>query len=145
MYGTIAGGDTYFTTRLNITPWSGATDANKTAALTMSSAAIDRLNFVGELADEDQAAQFPRGDDTTVPDAITNACYENSLSLLDDVDPEYEAEIMRMSTMSFGSVKNTYDLVRTPMHFLHGIASGAAWLLIKPFLRDANTINLRRV
>ena len=145
MYASISDGETYFATRLNTDAWDNAEDDDKTAALTMSTQAINMLNYFGELADEDQDDQFPRGDDTTVPTDIVYACLENALALLDGIDPELETEALRMVGMQYGSVRNTYDPDRMPLHFLHGISSGRAWQLIKPYLRDVNTINLNRV
>jgi len=57
-YGTIVLADTYFGERLNSEVWEDAVPADRTKALIMATRAIDRLNFVGEMADEDQVLQW---------------------------------------------------------------------------------------
>ena len=56
--------------------WEDATDEEKKAALIEATRIMERLNWAGSKADEDQDLQFPRGDDTTVPDDIQHACVD---------------------------------------------------------------------
>ena len=144
-YGTIVDGDTYFASRLNADAWDDATDADKTKALTQSTRAIDLLNYLGEKTDEDQVNQFPRDDDSAVPDDIEYACYEESLSLLDGVVPELEFENLSQVAQGYKNVRSTYDRSQLAQHIVAGIASVTAWRYIKPYLRDGNVVAIQRV
>jgi len=144
-YATIAQGDTYFAGHLNTDPWDDATDANKTKALTEVTRAIDRLNFQGELADEDQSNQFPRGDDTTVPTDIQYACLEESLIRLDDIEVEQEISNLRMKSQGYANIRSTYDSSFVQDHIMAGIMSVISWQYLQPYLRDSRGITISRV
>lgn len=145
-YATIAEAQAYFDNRLNTEAWDDATDANKNKALGMATVTIiDRLNFRGEKTDPDQELQFPRGDDTVVPQDIKNACAEIALALLDGVDPELEFDNLRMKSQAYGVVRSTYDSDRAPEHYVAGVPSSIAWRFLKPYLRNVFTVNLDRV
>jgi len=144
-YATTVEAQAYFDNRLNTDPWDNAIDAEKTKALAMSTSIIDRLNFRGEKADAGQELQFPRGEDTTVPQDVKNACAEVTLALLDGVDPEMEFENLRMKSMVYGVIRSTYDGERAPEHTVAGIPSSIAWRFLKPYLRNAQTVDLHRV
>ena len=145
-YATIAEAQTYFDGRLNTDAWDDATDdAEKNKALTMATTLIERLNFRGEKADSAQELQFPRGNDTVVPQDVKNACAEVALALLDGVDPELEFDNLRMKAQAYGVVKSTYDTERAPEHYVAGIPSSIAWRFLKPYLRSVFTVRLDRV
>ena len=144
-YCTIAYATTYFTTRLNTNPWDEASTSDRTAALTMATEAIDRLNFLGSKASDSQELQFPRGDDTTVPTDIQKACAEIALALLDGVDPELEMEGLTVVSQGYSNVRSTFDRTRVPEHIVAGIPSITAWRYIKPFLRDIQNVDVMRV
>ena len=145
-YATFAEGDTYFVTRLNSDAWDDETvDANKTAALTMATNIIDRLNFKGTKVTTAQVLQFPRNDDTVVPQDIKNASFEIGLALLDGVDPDLEFETLNMVSQGYGSARSTYDTSRPPENVLAGVPSMFAWRYLKPYLRDPLNIKISRV
>jgi hypothetical protein len=143
-YATEAEGDTYFTTRLSTTAWDDASTADRTAALTMATEIIDRLNFVGSKYDADQVNQFPRGTDTTVPSDIQKACLEISLALLDGVNPDLEFENLFMTQQGYGGVKSSYDRNIKQAHILAGVPSFVAWTYLRPYLIDPYTVDLGR-
>ena len=128
----LATADTYFDERLNVTVWAGATDDFKTRALIMATRAIDRLNFLGEIAEVGQVLQFPRYADDSIPTDIIRATCELALALLDDVDPEIEMENLNMTSQGHGSVRSTYDTSQPPEHILAGIVSVTAWRYLRP-------------
>lgn len=144
-YATIAEATAYFVGRLNTEVWDDATDDNRTAGLAMATTLMDRLNYRGDKADESQELQFPRGSDTVVPQDIKNACSEIALALLDGVDPELEFDNLRMRSQAYGVIRSTYDGVRSPEHTVAGIPSSIAWRFLKPYLRNAQTVDLHRV
>ncbi len=145
-YATIAEAQAYFDSRLNTDAWDEAVnDAERTKALAMATTLIDRLNFRGEKADSEQELQFPRGNDTEVPQDIKDATAEIALALLDGVDPELEFDNLRMKSQAYGVVRSTYDSERAPEHYVAGIPSSIAWRFLKPYLRNVFTVGLDRV
>jgi hypothetical protein len=143
-YTTIAEASTYFESRLRTDAWDNAEDVDREKALAMATQSIDRLNFHGSKSDDEQELQFPRYTDSVVPQDIKNACSEIALKLLEGIDPDLEFETLSMVSQGYSNVRSTYDRSRIPEHLAAGIPSIAAWRLIKPYLRDAGTINLSR-
>jgi len=143
-YATYTEGDTYFGEQLNVTAWTGAEDADKTKALQMATNAIDRLNFRGEKAVSTQDLQFPRKDDSAVPQDVKDACCEIAIALLDGKDPELEYENLRMISQQFANVKSTY-VATPPEYIIAGIPSAKAWRFLKPYLHDHMVIDIHRV
>lgn len=143
-YIALADAETYFNERLNADAWDDSEDDDKKRAIIMATAAIDNLNFTGEKTDTDQTLQFPRFDDSSIPTEIEQATYECALSLLDGVDIEMEKEIMHVTEQRIGGVKVGYNSEAFAEHIIAGIPSYKAWLLIKPYLRAPNDIELFR-
>jgi hypothetical protein len=143
-YATSVEGDAYFGEQLNITTWTGASTINKGKALQMGTNIIDRLNFRGEKTVSTQDNQFPRKDDTAVPQDIKDACCEIAIALLDGKDPEMEYDNLRMLSQTYANIKSTYIPI-PPEHIVAGVPSIKAWRYLKPYLRDAGCIDLYRV
>ena len=143
-YATIAQGNAHMLLRLNTSAWDDATDTDKDKALNQSTSAMDMLNYRGIKNSVGQANQFPRGDDTTIPSDIVSACIENSLSLLDGIDPDLELDSARIKEATFGGQKTVYrDGI--PEYVLAGLASPIAWRFIKPWMRDPQQIRIERL
>ena len=66
-----------------------------------------------QAAEASQPLEFPRGEDTQVPEAIRIAEYEIAYALLDGKDPELELENLAISAMGYGTVKTTYRACAT--------------------------------
>jgi hypothetical protein len=99
--------------------------------------------YAAELA---QPLEFPRGADTVVPEAIRRATYEIAHSLLDGRDPEQELESIGIKSHKYANVATEYSRDQAPLeHLMSGVVSMAAWQLLKPFLRDDDSITLSRV
>jgi hypothetical protein len=150
-YGTVAGGDTYFASRLHVEEWSRSTTAQKTAGLAEATARIDRLRFGGYKVSDTQTEEFPRyyGDEPdgteTVPNDIIIACYEIAFSLLDGVNPDLEQENLAVSARGVSSARTTYARQEAPEHFAAGIPSAYAWRYLKPYISDSRAVIIRRV
>ncbi len=110
--------------------------------MTLATRAIDRLNFQGDKAAPGQQNQFPRGIDVTTPDAIKNATCELALAYLagKQLDDEFEAQ--KYAHEAFMGVKASKDTGYRPEHLINGIISYEAWLLLKPFLRPSQTVEI---
>lgn len=165
-YGDIAEADVYFSVKLHEYAWSAATTDEKTRALYGARQIIDTLNYKGHKAtvytlldaspnasDEDiraaeaaQPLEFPRGEDTTVPETIRMAAYEIAYTLLDGKDPDKELENLGIVSQGFGPVKTTYNRNQVPIeNIINGVPSPKAWAWIRPFLRDDDAITLSRI
>jgi len=144
-YATEAEAQAYFDTRLNSDAWDDATTADRVKGLAHATNIIDRLNFTGCKADENQVNQFPRGTDATIPQDIKNASAEIALALLDGVDPQLEFENVFMTSQGYGGVRSAFDRTVKPLHVLSGVPSFAAWTYLQPYLYDPLNIELRRM
>ena len=145
MYISIDTGDNLALLRLNTTAWDDASDPNKTIAIKMATAAIDRLNLVGEKTEEDQDLEFPRDDDTTIPVEIQRATFEIALALLDGADPEMDFASLSQVSSGIANVRATYNRASNPAHIIAGIPSSTAWRYLLPYLRDSRAIKMSRV
>ncbi len=165
-YGSIAGGDAYFATRLHSDAWDNASPSDKQKALYTATRYMDRLNYKGQkhtvyelmeanedatdaeirAAEASQELEFPRDADTITPADIELACYEIAFALLDGVDPDIELENLGVQTQSYAGVKTAYNRDQQPIeHLIHGIPSALAWRILKPYLRDGRHLRLDRV
>lgn len=166
IYGSLADANTYFDARLHEQAWANSSAEDRPKALWAATMIIDALNYKGEkntvytLLDEDpsasdeeireaeanQALEFPRGLDTEVPEVICTACYEIAHALLDGIDPDLELENLGVVSQGMGSVRTTYSRSQISIeHLINGVPSDYVWQWLKPFLRDADTIELSRV
>jgi hypothetical protein len=168
-YGTLEEANEYFEQRLHETAWSQAVPTNRPKALLMATRIIDTLNYKGRKAsvheylytfddpadaddevirekEAEQPLEFPRGEDTEVPEAIRIACYEIAYSLLDGKDPEFELENLSITSQGFQSLRTTYSRNQVPIeHLINGVPNATAWRYLRPFLRDSDAVKLKRV
>lgn len=145
MYADLTYANAYFATRLHTEAWDDASTADKTKALTMATRDIDRLSFSLAKTDPEQANEFPRGDETTVPEDIQIACCEIAISRLDGLDPDSESQNATVTTEAFGPVRASYQRDGVPEHILARIVSATAWTYLRPYLSDAQNIRIDRV
>lgn len=144
IYGTVLGADTYFNQRLNSDAWTAATNSEKVASLVEATRLIDRLNYRGNKTSSTQYLEFPRDDDTVVPDPIIYGTYELAIKLLEQFDPDIEAESLRAIDQTYAGVKQSYNPNVFPEWTMAGIISARAWRLIRPYLRDPYLLTLNR-
>lgn len=144
-YVSVNSADSYFDTRLDSSIWTEENAENKEKALITATRYIDRLNFAGDKADDSQILEFPRDDDTEVPDEVKYACCEIAIALLDGANVEFESEMGNLESVSFGPGALRHESEWIPEHTIHGIPSIVAWRLLKPFLRDGKSFTLKRV
>jgi len=143
-YCSIDTANQVFLEMLGTAAWDGASEADQDKALRSATRMIDRLNFLGEKADENQSRQFPRGTDTTIPKNIVIATCLIALSLLDGRDTEMELMDLSVTQHRIGPVNTNYDRNKVPDHILAGIPSLEAWLYIKPYLRQHGSLIVSR-
>lgn len=145
IYGSVDRADNYFAMMLEAQRWHYTERLRKMQALVSATRRIDRLNFVGEMADASQDLQFPRGTDTTVPVEIEQACYELALVLLKGVDPDTEHDNLSMVVQAYGGLRSEFDRTTVPPYIKAGIPSQTAWNLLLPWLQPVTGLELRRV
>ena len=93
-----------------------------------------------------QNLEFPRGQDTDVPDVIKCTTFEIAHSLLDGKDPEIELENLGIISQGYASVRTTYSRSHVPVeHIVNYVPNALAWRWLRPFLRDEDAIILTRV
>lgn len=144
-YATRSQAQQYFDGRLNTQSWDSASPTDQQKALVQATTLIEQLNFAGERTVTTQALQFPRSGDTTVPQAILNACAEVALALLDGIDPNREARNAGASLQAFAGVRTQRATDYIQEWILAGIPSPVAWNFLRPFLNDPQAIILSRV
>ena len=144
-YVTLANAEIYFENRLYSDVWEDASENDKKRALITSTQAIERLNFAGSKADTDQTLQFPRNDDSAIPQTIKDAVCENALALLDDFDVDFMIERSRVSQESIADIRTSFNTNYVQENMMSGIASATAWIMLKPYLRDAGVVKVRKV
>lgn len=172
-YGSVADGDTFFGSRLHAYDWNRSTPADKLAALVQATELIDQFQYLGQKAsvqtvidnlgdcadlttDENQALlesaeqgqplEFPRGTDATVPTAIENAAYLIAKALLSGRDPEADLENLAVKQSQYGGVKTSYQRDgNNQEHLAHLIPSPQAFNLIRPFFRERDLFDVKRV
>lgn len=143
-YLTNSEADVIFESRPYSSDWDAAstTEDLKTKLLTRATQLIDDLNFIGSKTDEDQELEFPRGDDTAIPESIKKACAEIAYAILGGRDIEYDHELLGASAANeAGRLSSSVINIAK----LHGIPSIKAWNYLRPYLRDGSSITLNRV
>lgn len=103
---------------------------------------IDRLRYK-DTPNEDQRRQFPRQDQTEVPDQIKEACVEIAIALIDGIDTTLEYENQSMTSQRYANVWSQYDRSTPNLHYIAGVPSLDAWRLLIPFLADHQSIDFR--
>lgn len=137
---------TYFEqNKLDYRAWLNTTSTQREKALLIATKQIDRLNYKGQKADEDQENEFPRGSDTEVPQPIKDACAELAYALLDGRDPEMEFDTTYVVSKKIGPVSTTSNPKANRAHIAAGIVSVTAWSLLLPFLENVRSIKVERV
>lgn len=144
-YLTIAEGDAYAATRMNSEAWEQSNNDQKTKAILTATRQIEQLNFAGDKVDEDQPLEFPRGEQTTIPNNIKIACFEIAIALLDGADLETESRNLSRTSSGYAQTRVNYTREFIQEALANGIVSYLAWSYLKPYLRDTRSIVLSRV
>ena len=172
-YGTVVDGDAFFAARLHAYDWNRSSPADKLAALVQATELIDQFQYIGQkaavqtvidslgdcadlttdenqallaAAEESQPLEFPRGSDATVPSEIETATYLIAKALLSGRDPDADLENLAVKSSKYGGVATTYQRDgNNQEHIAHLIPSPQAFNLIRPFFRERDLFDLKRV
>lgn len=141
-YATVMEAEEYFLYKINVKKWDRASQEKKFASLVEASRLMSNLQYKGAKADSNQELEFPRNDQTEIPENIKFACCECALALLNGFNLEIEAANMGASSHQFSSARSTYDSGRTPDWIVAGIPSYTAWQYMLPYLAPKRSITL---
>lgn len=142
-YGTVTKADRYLSMKRDSFDWDQCDWKEK--ALVLATRQIDNLKFHGSKTDPLQSLEFPRNDETEVPENIEKACYELAFTLIHDIDPDIEVMNSRAMSLSFSGIRNTYETSYGQAHVLAGIPSATAWGYLHPYLVKPGNLTLSRV
>lgn len=143
-YGSLVDADNYFYAHPQYSLWNEQERDDKWRFLVAATRIVDRLNYVGQKASIDQQLQFPRCGSTEIPVPIVQAVYEIALKFAEGFDPDTEARNLSVKSQGYAGSKTDYERSFVPDHMRAGIPSHGAWLLLLPYLRDPNALNLVR-
>ena len=118
-YCTLAEAETYFEKRLHKTDWTGASTADKNAALVWATLLLDDLmNWYGFSMSEDQALRWPRTglakpdgwiiSNIDIPQFLKNATAEFAMHLIAD-DRLADYDTAGFKQIAVGSIQITVD------------------------------------
>lgn len=136
MYGSVAESQTFLDNAL----WNAASSATKTEHLTRASMIIDSLNYYDQKKVSTQEHEFPRTNETVVPQDIEYAAYYIALELFNGFDEEKNAE----SFTDVSTARASRGRLRKPIHLRAGVPSIRAWQLLFKYLRIPS-IKLERI
>lgn len=120
-YCTRAEGTTYHEAHLYATAWTGATDANKDAALVWATRMLDeQIEWAGEKTTVEQALRWPRGgaydrdgcgiEDDVIPTFLKNATAELARYLLEGNRPgTLDSSMSGVESVKVGTVEVKFD------------------------------------
>lgn len=145
--------DAYFETSIsgfNNSSWVNSERSIKQRALAAATKLIDRLNFDGDKADDEQEYEFPREIDSvvqeTIPLSIQYACAEIAKSIVDGIDIEIETNNLNKQSYGLSQAKTvTFNDQFVPEHLRAGIPSAIAWNYLRPYLANTKTMKLYKV
>ena len=144
-YIDIAAAQLYFDDRLNSEAWTAASVVDQLKALKMATQLINNLKFIGQPAVSGQSNEFPRLGQSTVPIMVQQATCEIAIQLLDDIDPNLEADGLAIQTIQYGDLKIMSNQAGIPVYTRNNIPSSRAWALLVPYLIDPTILKLVRV
>lgn len=112
-YATIAEANTYLDDSVRAGSWEFLDDDNKARALLTATRMLDRREWQGEVADEDQTLAFPRTGladygSTQFPSPIIEACIELAYELTQDAEVESQSQGKNTKKLTAGSTSIEY-------------------------------------
>ncbi len=143
-------GNAYFLQRVGSEDWTGATDADKDAALAEATRLMDLLPLVGNKQDNAQVREFPRDvdDGTEVDTEVVNACCEVALALLQGNTLDQLSESVGLTAEGTGDASASYAGERGAMALVDdsfGLPSPTAARQLAPWIEDPREIDITRV
>ena len=131
--GSVYEADIYFANRLNSDEWLDASLPDKHKSLHEANDILELLVY------DDEAIVL--NDYTN----IRRAAYEIAISLIKQQTVNEEIKSTRLQKVKFGLVETEYnDKLITNQNIMQGVISAKAWLFLKPYLSDCQSVTLTR-
>lgn len=143
-YQDISDVDDYAATKLYTSAWDAADDETKTKATFEASRIIDSLAYSFQKLDPDQEHEFPRSNQTEVPQDVLWAHAEISIELLESGGQTLQTSTGVISER-FAAVGITYDPNNVAVWLQAGVPSELAWAYLLKYLAVPGGIHLCRV
>ena len=152
-YADITYAEAYFAERLAADAWTSLPDVTgplpnpkKLTALAMATKYIDNVPFVGFKSDTNQVREFPRNNQTTIPDEVSAACCEVALELLKGNTIESMYAHAGIVSEAIGDSNTTYDDgLMKKLHDCFGLNSPEAARLLAGWVMDDEVFDIERV
>lgn len=146
IYGSIQAADSYWARKLDGQRWGNTSHERKLQSLFSATKIIESLNFAGVKADEEQPLEFPRDTESSIPEAINEACYEIALALLRGINPDTERDNLFATIRAYGGMRTEYgNRLSIPDYYAAGVPSPRAWDLLLPYMQKIDGVRLERV
>jgi hypothetical protein len=142
IYLTLEAAEIYYSTRLNVEEWSAATEEEKIKALNMAEKYILKLPFSGVRNTAD--AVFPRDGAEAIPEQVTDAMYEEALSILSGKDNIKDMTNLHVRSSNYAGFSTTVDPNVDRPWLLYNLTSPIAWQWLCPYLIDPRTFAVRQ-
>ena len=138
-YATVEYADQYLGDLLTADKWASTESDTKERALSEATVRIDMLAYRGKKAQPSQVRAFPRYPDTTVPEAVKQACCLEALFLVDSqANPAYArrlADIRQgVKSVSIGDASESYADIAEIKKTQGGLGSDMALALLRLYL-----------
>lgn len=136
-YVTLEEANEYLAGAYRVEAWTGASEADREAALITASRQIDRQPLRGAKAAADQPLQFPRAGQSEVPEAVIQAVCEQALFLLQQSEYDRMRELAMqqgVGSVSIGDASETIDLAVVLRRMSTTALCPAAQELLRPWL-----------
>ncbi len=147
-YATESEADVHFGERTDTSAWDSAASPDKVKALKEATRIIDDLNYVGEKNDPvNQVREFPRNDDTVVPEEVQRATAEVAIALLQGDNLNAINNTVGKTAESVGDASVSYDKgARQRLLAVNfGLPSAEAARLLREWIIDPREVDLERV
>lgn len=142
LYLTLEAAETYYSTRLNVEEWTAASEEDKEKALAMAEKNVLKLPFSG-LRNSAEAV-FPRDGLEAIPEQITDAMYEEALSLLSGKDNTKDVTNLHVTSSQVAGFSTTVNPLIDRPWLSYNITSPIAWIWLCPYLIDPRSFNVKQ-
>lgn len=142
LYLTLEAAEVYYSTRLNIEEWTASSEDEKNRALATAERIILKLPFSGTRNSAD--AVFPRNGDTSIPEQVTDAMYEEALSRLSGRDNIKDMTDLHVTSSHTAGFSTTVDPTVDRPWLLYSLTSPLAYQWLAPYLIDPRTFAVKQ-
>jgi len=139
-YVTVEEAEEYFTTRIDVAAWEGASATQKEQALVTATSVLDNLRWEGMVVSESQSLAFPRVgsyfdpkagrlitlDGINIPDRVIKATFEMAYHLLNNdglQDSTGSVESISIGSINLTEIKTSPEISAIARKFIKPLLS----------------------